>query len=901
MSQQQTSNNYIKQVKQEFVRLFSENKVSDENFHSALVKAIVNSFHFSVKGLNKWKKAQIILDQLFAEFSQLPDNLNPFQLSEFIELYIQKKTDLKPFLIALLNGLYFGDFNFSNHQTLNPRENLNFYMFQILAEVINRKNLKPSLSKLSKDGQITLMCYALRKYREGSFPILEELEAIFFADPQKIQEYELLIKLRKNCFDSEKLHSLLLDIPEVNSAILPTLLQKLEDHVEEQTKELYPALLSLIPRLIQTPMKIFKSVEEQHKHRGTWDLIKSQEDLKEAEKETEEMHSQFATFQSKQYSLDDLRRFVEIFGMVGHSPPFKFRGYQYPERSLTEKINTLHFLLNNPLAFVPAKYEVSSFYHLIYSIVAHLDAVATNPSKYTRGFKEITCTIPTYQKKLSQLPILPSILKAMHTIINYLNHTTQAKIKLKKFPLYVFDQSNEKIFAENKRYINQLNRLHKSSIIQLSRNDILSLAKKIGIESLINTTRRGFLGYGGARNSVFFLTPILKQAFKQGKKTVKEVLEIPKKELRSLFQSYVLGSSTKPAGETLLMLDDDMEIADSNLLSHALLAEEFDKEYFHSYGWNQGRQTKTICFIGLKQLLKNPREVLNSTKWISTLRSSGMSEYLSKPQFCLNLPYGSEEGHSDKMGKWGSRMLQPSYHLGGARFPTKQLPTHFFVGLEDSLKSFIPYALNISLISCLLDPTGRLDRSVLPWSNEDFTDKFSSLKQVFEFIGKEKQKKEMQKLFWMNIHKTFIFAYKDSFNQLLDELIQGDVDAIINEFKKQERLTRGEGKSLKIIGEMYKGFQKDAAYLSDLINIVVEKIKNNLKALGIEDMDKWAEYCTDYSINFTQLIDQAKDTVEKKNNINFQDFPFTQALYLILHVIGAGDFNESIKSYAREV
>ena len=51
-------------------------------------------------------------------------------------------------------------------------------MFQIVAENASLQTLRRILSHLTLDMQISLVCYAFKHYREGSYYILKELKEV---------------------------------------------------------------------------------------------------------------------------------------------------------------------------------------------------------------------------------------------------------------------------------------------------------------------------------------------------------------------------------------------------------------------------------------------------------------------------------------------------------------------------------------------------------------------------------------------------------------------------------------------------------------------------------------------------------------------------------------------------
>ena len=65
---------------------------------------------------------------------------------------------------------------------LDPKENLEYFLLQIIAENISKKNLKTLLKKLPLHKQLALICFVQKNYREGSYTLLQQFEEIYTAD-----------------------------------------------------------------------------------------------------------------------------------------------------------------------------------------------------------------------------------------------------------------------------------------------------------------------------------------------------------------------------------------------------------------------------------------------------------------------------------------------------------------------------------------------------------------------------------------------------------------------------------------------------------------------------------------------------------------------------------------------
>lgn len=750
-----------------FAQLFAQKKVTDPDFSRTLTQSIVHCFHIPTEKIHKEKKAFLILDPLFYQFSILTNT--PFHLPKFIESCSLKKGELKSFLIAVINGLYFGDINLSDLQKHNRRENLELFMFQIVAEHVSNKTLTQMLSRLSLDQQAALICYCFKNYREGSFFILSLLENMPKKQTSSPLLKKLIVELRRKYFDTEIFLRLLQERSEIDEKNLQEIISELEKQALELTKDCYSLFSKVIPLMIESPVLVFEELEKLKQQIQTYKPANN--DKEAAENKRNNLKMQFEKYGASQYTFNEFQAFVRSFGLYGKFPLFEQQGEKIINfLSLIKNLQLIEEIFRNPLTLAATDpYKVRNFFGFVLTIILHLDSLHHDPSKYQGGLARLTCGIPTCGRTLSAQPAIVSIVTGFDTLVKFLNHKKAMAssirenddggpaIALRDYPIFVFDQSDSQLFEINSRYIRALNRRYNSSIIQISKEEALSLAKKIGIENLIVTTRKGEFGYAGARNCIFLMAPVLKNAFDMGFRSLKDVLEMDHEELMPLFQQFVLGDDSNPllTGSTIFMVDDDIDVPESNIFSHALFAEESWNHYSHLYGYTYGRDTKSsIKFLSLQNLLQNPSEIFKFTKWKRFPFLAGMSELITKPKICLNLPFGNEEKHLI-LSRESNLLLQPSIHLAGPRYPGNLIPTHFFVALETYLEKFIPYAVCIGMMYDLLDPPGREDKKVLLWNEIDKIGTFKCLKDVFAFATNESTIKEMQRRFWENVEEVF--------------------------------------------------------------------------------------------------------------------------------------------------
>lgn len=893
---------YVLEVERQF-RLLCEQQVDTPGFRRSLVNTIVRCFHLPAGRMSRKEKAKIILSQLFLQFSLrfYPDT--PFHLPHFLQTYVREKGKINLFLTTILTGFYFEDIDLIEFRLGNRVLNLEFLLLQLLAPLINRKKLSSILIGLDLNKQTALICYCYKRYREGSYTILKNFELLFsqqaslnLSPNTRDLLYKLKNGLERKYFFNDSLYNTLVSSTAVTETFLIQLCTLLETEATQQMQEFLILLKHVVKAIIESPARTHEA-RRWVQQKKSWDFSSSDVSEDESLQYRKKLDNLFREYLPISYSIEEIQHWAKIFGLEGHVPLFTFQGTTHPN-TLVERMRFLHLVFTDPLLLAQIgddqKREYIAF---VLAIILQLEAINKKPEKYKIGLEKMICAIPTKDKDLSLLPGLPSLLKGLKSVVDYLNNTLLTPTSLKNYPIFVFDQSEERLFEKNQRTLEQLSRQYSCSIIHLSTKDALSLAKILSLEPLINTTGKGSFGFGGARNCVFLLTPVFKRAMDKGCTNPSQVLAMDASKLIRLFQEHVLGgvSSSYPCGDTLFMIDDDIEVPEANLFSHLFYAQARNDQYTHVFGFSQGRATKGLTFTSLNYVLHTPRNSFIFTRWVDIPVLAGMSEYISKPKFCLNIPFGSEEGHY--IGKIEiTPLLQCSKHLGGVRHPSRRIPSHVFVGMETFLEIFIPYSLTLLMASELITSPLHKENNVLPW-NDSPVPSFHNLRELFSYASKDKVKQEIKKRFWKNIRRLFQptdeETQPDSKNSLhllqyIQELIQMDVGQIIQTIIERERLDYIEKASLKKMASIYLFYQQDAKLFWSFGEAVIQALAGHSSS--------WLEAAVDPINNLTALIEHIKTKQENDKQLKFSDFPLTQGLYLIMHAVGAGEFCERIKA-----
>lgn len=875
--------------------------VRDRKFEMLLSDTIIECFHLETaigeKGglgseLSKETRAFLILERVLSSISQ-----TNFSLNTFIKIYKLSQKSVKQLLTSLLYGIYFKEIQFAKLQGFRDLECL---LLQTLSEKIPRSKLKSILKLMSIDQHVHLLGFILKRYREGSYAIIRELKNLCLScqhqhhlpmNRYKTLLLDLIIGLTQKFFDM-KVFLKLEQETYIDEAILAKILDKMKTHAQKNIKTCFDMFNKLIPLIIDSPLRGYESLE---KLNGQFDKYQNFAAKQIALGQQKSLQNLFQPYIDKNYFLKDFQA-LALIGLFGQVPYIQIGGKSFLTAGLKDKIKFLYEIFKEPSAVTRlAPSELESTISFILTFILHLEAVSRDPNILKKGIHALTCAMPTREKYLAEQTSLESLLEGFQSLIHFLQQTLKdpcsfnletAIESFKEIPIFVYDQSNSPLFEKNKQYIKKLISYYKCSIIHLSHDQIMALAKKIGIEKLICTSDVNRMGYGGSRNCIFLLTPLLKYLFKTGKKTFSEVLKLDSRLLIDLFQQIVLRNSTK-INNTIFMIDDDMEIPAANIFSHALFAQQCENEYLYSHGFCVGRVTKYLNkFRELQEILENPSGTFEFSQWLDIPFSIKMAEYVGKPKICLNLPLGQEEAHLQL--EWVSNpMLQISRHLGGTRYPSGQIPSHFFVGLETHLKKNIPYVLGISLSMDLIDPSNTSNKCILPWNNRTLISNFKSLHDVFLFISDEKNMQELQKRFWRNVNDVFHTTHGLSIplRQDIDKLRHMDVDTIIKEFKlKNYPLDRNENQSLTAIGNLYKFHQQDSQLFWEF----------GSELMKLKILDTSANF--DPSVNIGMSIDDIITRLEKKYHILITNYPTTYNFFLMCHSLGAGEFSKWIKA-----
>lgn len=489
--------------------------------------------------------------------------------------------------------------------------------------------------------------------------------------------------------------------------------------------------------------------------------------LKLKEKAEGQIHYILALkIQSYPYSFDQLREFFKIFGLHGYYIDL------VQENSIDQILQMAMEMQRNPLLHGLPSFEIVRSF--ITQLFQELDTFHHHPLEYIEGLKRLVYALPTRGLNLPFQPWLPSILEGLSKLIEYLHQKGFSEIKLNEFPIIVFDQASAMQLKKNYRFIQKLSNHYKATILHISKKQILELAKKINLQSWIQTVPdQTSFGYAGSRNCVFFLAPLLFKAFLMGKKTFQAVMKMSRSELKNLFNVTTLGLTQQ---DMMIHLgEDDVNIPSSHLFLNASFTHRHQNLFVSRPVYCIGRATHVVNpLVDLKSILNKPCSAFFSSHWNPFPVSGRMKGMISKPRFCLPLPFGNEELHVIPTHYICEYFHQPIIHLGGTRFPSKNIPISPLDGLDCYLSNYLPYSIQICMLSSLTDPSNALHQSIFPWNDEALrtVHKFNCLGDLWNYASLSDTLSEMQERFWINLKKSYNDP-GDLFNLSIQGLVNG--------------------------------------------------------------------------------------------------------------------------------
>ena len=484
-----------------------------------------------------------------------------------------------------------------------------------------------------------------------------------------------------------------------------------------------------------------------------------------------------------------------------------------------------------------------------------------NPLLYKEALDQIIWSLPTKGKDLSKLAWLPTTLEGLKSVATEIQKVTSCS--LKEFPILIFDQSDPNLFEKNEQYIQQLAKKWDATILHLSKEQILDLASKLNITPLIDTTGRGQFGYGGARNAVFFLSPLIHHALKR---KMSDLHLLDRSTLREWFEQSTLEKNCSDKHLSFIAIgDDDMSMPPSYFFSAPLLAKAHEQEDFLIKIPFIGRQTTHYLpeVRSLKCVLDDPH-LAYQTGWSEKEEIHPIAGSISPPRFTLNLPFGGEENFDFNHKVVFDGLTLPMVHFAYTRFPSSHAPSSALDEIDERLKTFLPHILQFSLLIPLTDTSSSGHPRILPWKDHPpaFSSQFKKLSQILSM------KRELQIRFFNQLKKLLLTSPTPY--SLISTL----------EFLQNQEIPENSNKKLK---KIYQEMAEDAKLSLKFINLLMYKINR-----CSSDVDALIEN------NIPIPLEETKSLIERKIGLPLATFPLTDSLYLLLKSLGGGQFCDLI-------
>jgi len=809
-------------IQQACQELFSHYSWEDNRFNHFLSKTIIDCFQLKTRTDNFELKSILILKYLILK-------VHPsFDFEQFIYSLNIPKPSLKIFLSALIQSLYFKDVTvFSLSQLENP----SWLFLQILAENLSLTDLKKILSELSLQEKLQLLHFSFKNYREGSFPLHQAFEHLYSKNnnPEASLMLKLLTGFKRKYYDLNALKQFLKEkntLPSLND-----LTDFLDTKFEEQIYEIKNLLENLIKSIVPSQGSIF--------------------------------------------SLEEYKEFFQLYGLKDHIPPFPHVHHSYHENHLLDKLKFIQGVFSDSKALQALSPIHHNFYQVfVRTIFDHMDTLIKKPEKYEKALETFVFGIPTAGKDLARLPGLTTTVQAYKNCIEILQSRGCKNRDLKEIPLFVFDQSSPELFESNHLFIDRLNKEYGCWIVHLSRQDILKIAQKMKIAALIDTTHLGHFGYGGMRNSLFLLLPLLKHLYAKHS-SLEEILNLDFNIVKEIFNQHVLGTHPEIPSNTIFMLDDDMLIHDANLFSHLSLSMHSQSLYLASQGYEIGRLTKkNLRYPRLETFLEQPTTLFSHQLWNHIPTPCLMSEYVGHPPLCVNLPMGGEELLTRLTFSF-DLLSQCSFHLGGHRLPWGHWPTHYALGVDEYLNKYIPYSIYIALVEVFIDPVNAYGQNIYPWMDRSFTQRAKNLHETLKILSDKKIYQEMQKRFWNNLKRFLNFSIPplNFLQEDFKNLLESPFDEIIQAHLEKENIPKDQQNPFIKIARVYTFYQQDAQYFMQLAQQAVQ---------------------FPLDTHLDRAIENLRMSMEENLHIHLEHFPLTYGLYLMLLHLGAAQFNRQL-------
>ena len=676
----------------------------------------------------------------FMQKTTLPQN--ELTIMELLgDLFSHFKFDLKQFCLSnnltelegdaylsyLLYGIYYNEIPLVREH-LTP-----YYFYTLLAETLSEQRLRTIILNLDTKQQLALLAFCHLHLREGAWLILQQFK--------NVPWHAFIQLLTSKYYSAQYLDDLLRLYPEEEELVF--FQNALDLHARDQLDMIHKLLSPLISQIVSSPLRGFEAIEKL-KHNANADADKLKQKVLQSQASLENL---FALHIKEHYSVEELKAFFQIFGLEGQY--LKCPGIENPQAPLSIRLKQILDLFENP-SLIPLS-ELDSLIYFILNICNQLYAFLRNKILYEKGLNKLVFAVPTLGLR-EKMPWITSVLEGLREVHSHIGNERA----IGNHAIILFDQSSTGLLKKNRAFTREQAKRYRATIWHLSKTQTIRLAKKIGVDQWIITDRNDSFGYGGSRNCVFFLAPLIQKAYSSGVKTFAALMKLPLMTIKKLYNSAVMGVGHQDL--IIQMGEDDIYIPACNFFVDALYSEQHKNDYFNKPSFCIGRSTHIINpVLDLETINKTPPALYDTTYWRNVPFLGGLKGMLTKPRFCFPLPYGNEECHVILPHYSIDFFHQPIIHLGGTRFPSKLFPCSPLDGVIEYLQRFLPYCFHISLCNSLIDAENQRHRCIVPWNEPSFrkSSKLHCLQDLIDFADSPETRKHLAEGFWKNMEVIF--------------------------------------------------------------------------------------------------------------------------------------------------
>ncbi len=662
-----------------------------------------------------------------------------------------------------------------------PADELRFSLYKVLAEVTTTEQLHALLKKLTPADLAKLAAVSFSGeagypgFREGSYRIAEAMAALnagkdadpaqaAFADPQARQTLPVLTtivrNIQKGYYAPDRFEAL---VDAQKGTLLQSDLLAISQTLATEAETKARSFRDLFAKNLETLTAAFAATlnEQPAEPQGAKD------DAKAAVQKRSAAERAFA---------EQFVKAARAFGSKDHGAGFALY------------LDTFGFRVEALRQFTVRDADPQSA-DLYLQIMAQIEEMEkANPDRYLAGLEHMVMALPTAGKDLSQFTYVPTLVESLKGLVASINRQREQAaerahppVSLRDYPILVFDQSEsapradgkQPLYARNEAFLKQIAADTGARIETISMQKVIRLGQRLGVTELFDTTGEGRAGFGGARNIVFLIAPMLKWALKNDPSvtSIDDLIRKPDEYLNALLHRMLSGQDQ----EMVLMGDDDTTVMPGFMHAKSMLAAEQSAGYGKVKTLTMGRATTSIPGVaradvvgGVVAPALDPRapgrrddpvepfvnslvkRVMGTTQFQDDPKTAAVHEMsgdLMHPATTLDLPLPSEEGQFDAYSESRIDYQGMTFHHPGDRFDTPGARLKGLVNYSAEVQQAIEF------LGVGAQRGGRDNASdTLPW-NQPGVGPFQSQGELYEYAAAPAVRQATQKDFFRRLVK----------------------------------------------------------------------------------------------------------------------------------------------------